>query len=133
MKVTGFSHVTIKVRDLPASLRFYVDLLGMRLVHRGEHDVYLEWGAAWLCLQERERGHGAPPPQEPEWGVDHVAFHIDQADFDAAVDALRQAGVTIVRGPVQRGLGWSVNFLDPDGAQLELHTSTLAERMTVWS
>ncbi len=76
MKVTGFSHVTINVRDLPASLRFYVDLLGMRLVHRGEHDVYLEWGAAWLCLQERERGHGAPPPQEPEWGVDHVAFHM---------------------------------------------------------
>ena len=133
MKVTGFSHVTINVRDLPASLRFYVDLLGVRLVHRGEHDVYLEWGAAWICLQEREREHGMAPPREPAWGVDHVAFYIDRADFDAAVDALRQAGATIVRGPVQRGLGRSVNFLDPDGVQLELHTSTLAERMTVWS
>ena len=133
MNITGFSHVTITVCDLPASLRFYVDLLGMRLVHRGEHDAYLEWGAAWLCLQERAREHGLTPGQGPAWGVDHVAFHIDGADFDAAVDALRQAGVTIVRGPVQRGLGWSVNFLDPDGVQLELHTSTLAERMTVWS
>ena len=67
MRVTGFSHVTINVRDLPASLRFYVDLLGMQLVHRGEHDVYLEWGAAWICLQERGRKQeqGAAPRQEP--------------------------------------------------------------------
>jgi len=87
VKVTGFSHVTINVRDLPASLRFYVDLLGMRLVHRGEHDVYLEWGTAWICLQEQK--HGMALPRERAWGVDHVAFHIDWADFDAAVDALR--------------------------------------------
>ena len=87
--------------------------------------------SAWICLQERE--HGAAAGRELAWGVDHLAFHIDQVDFDAAVDALRQVGVMIVRGPVQRGAGWSVNFLDPDGVQLELHTATLAERMTVWS
>jgi catechol 2,3-dioxygenase-like lactoylglutathione lyase family enzyme len=57
---------------------------------------------------------------------------IATGDFDAAVSLLRRAAVPIVRGPVQRGLGWSVYFLDPDGTKLELHTSTLEERMTIW-
>ena len=128
MQVTGFSHVTINVRDLPASLRFYVDLLGMTLVHRGEHDVYLEWGDAWVCLLERD----ALASQQPSYGVDHVAFRIAEASFDGAVAQLRAADVPIVRGPEQRGLGRSIYFLDPDGTQIELHTSTLAERMAVW-
>lgn len=126
MKVSGFSHITINVNDLAVALSFYGDLLGMTVVHRAEHDAYLTWGAAWICVQE-----GTVPPGRG--GVDHVAFHLPLEDFDAAVKLLRDAGVPIVRGPVQRGLGWSINFLDPDGTQLELHTSTLEERMTVWT
>lgn len=64
--------------------------------------------------------------------MDHVAFYIAEEDFNDAVDILQKHHVEIVRGPVQRGTGWSVNFLDPDGIQLELHTSTLDERMKVW-
>jgi catechol 2,3-dioxygenase-like lactoylglutathione lyase family enzyme len=32
MNVQGFSHVTINVKDLARSLRFYVDILNMKLV-----------------------------------------------------------------------------------------------------
>jgi len=131
IRVSGFSHVTIDVRDLTVSLRFYLDVLGMRLVHQGEHDAYLEWGSAWICLQERHvTSFGAPQTQQG--GVDHVAFSISTEDFDDAVAVLQEANVPLVRGPVARGTGWSVNFRDPDGTELELHTATLAERMTVW-
>jgi catechol 2,3-dioxygenase-like lactoylglutathione lyase family enzyme len=61
-----------------------------------------------------------------------VAFFIDEQDFAEAVKKLKANDVTIVREPTRRGRGLSVNFLDPDGTQLELHTSTLAERMKVW-
>ncbi len=128
MNVDGFSHVTINVGDVAVSLRFYVDVLGMRVAHRGDHDAYLEWGTAWVCLQERDE----VTMREAARGVDHVAFHMSAEDFPAAVSLLQSAGIPIVRGPVRRGIGWSINFLDPDGTQLELHTSTLAERMTVW-
>ncbi len=129
MNVTGFSHATINVTSLAPALAFYRDILGMRLVHHGAHDAYLEWGTAWICIQE----HGGRHPAPGDTGVDHVAFHIAEADFPAAVDLLRQAQVPLVRGPLLRGLGWTITFLDPDGTHLELHTSTLAERMTVWS
>ncbi|MCY0888734.1 MAG: GNAT family N-acetyltransferase, partial [Alicyclobacillaceae bacterium] len=49
----GFSHVTINVSDLERSIAFYVGTLGMKLVHRARQDAYLEWGEAWICLQER--------------------------------------------------------------------------------
>jgi catechol 2,3-dioxygenase-like lactoylglutathione lyase family enzyme len=128
MNVQGFSHVTINVSDLNRALSFYVDVLKMQLVHRGRKDAYLEWGSAWVCLQERPE----KAEQREQLGVDHVAFYIDEKDFAKAVKHLQENNVEIVRGPIKRGLGWSVNFLDPDGTQLELHTSTLAERMKVW-
>jgi len=51
MIISGFSHVTINIGDVAAALHFYVDILGRRLAHRGEHDVYLERGVAWLRIR----------------------------------------------------------------------------------
>lgn len=126
--IKGFSHVTIDVSSLEVSLRFYVEILGLRLVHRGHIDAYLEWGTAWVCLQERPE----IPAQQQQLGVNHVALYIAPDAFHAMVNTLRAADVHIVRGPVERGGGWTVNFLDPDRTQLEFHTGTLAERMKVW-
>jgi catechol 2,3-dioxygenase-like lactoylglutathione lyase family enzyme len=130
MNVQGFSHVTLRVRDLQRSLDFYRDKLGMKVVHIGRKDAYLEWGEAWVCIMEKRDD---PPQTLKTLGVDHIAFFIPPSYFDEAVQRLKEHGITIVRGPLKRGTGWSVNFLDPDGTELELHTSTLQERMTVWT
>ncbi|MEK3905377.1 MULTISPECIES: VOC family protein [unclassified Paenibacillus] len=129
MKVTGFSHITLLVSDLKMSLEFYHGILGMKVRHHGRIDAYLEWGSAWVCLVERTEAEEQPGGFA---GMDHVAFYIAEDDFKEAVGILQKHQVEIVRGPVQRGTGWSVNFLDPDRIQLELHTSTLDERMQVW-
>jgi catechol-2,3-dioxygenase len=128
MNVTGFNHVTINVSELSQALYFYVEVLKMKPVHYGTHDVYLEWGNAWICLQENQ----GERPHPPHTGIDHIAFFIAEEDFASAVTQLKQVNVPVVRGPLRRGKGWSINFLDPDGTELELHTSTLAERMEVW-
>ncbi|MBO8162373.1 MAG: VOC family protein [Brevibacillus sp.] len=128
MKVTGFNHVTLAVTDLARSLAFYREVLEMKLVHLGRRDAYLEWGSAWVCLVEKAAAGSADSVS----GVDHVAFSIGEDDFDEAVEKLREAQVPIVRGPVERGVGRAVNFLDPDGIQLELYTGNLHRRMTVW-
>ncbi|MCZ8521472.1 MULTISPECIES: VOC family protein [Paenibacillus] len=131
MNVTGFNHLTIRVESLSRSLPFYEDVLGMKRIHLGRTDAYLAWGAAWICLVERPLQEGMP--HAGAYGMDHAAFTIDGADFPQAVDTLRRAGVPIVRGPIERGGGFSVNFLDPDGTQLELFTGSLQERMKAWS
>ncbi|WP_339319792.1 VOC family protein [Paenibacillus sp. FSL R10-2734] len=130
MKVQGFNHVTVNVSNLSRSLNFYTGILGLQLIHKGNTDVYLEWGSAWICLIEQ------PEYTESKGnviGVDHIAFSIAEEHFEEAVQVLQSHEVRIIRGPVKRGLGWTVNFLDPDGIQLELHTSNLKERMSVWN
>ena len=69
----------------------------------------------------------------PHLGVDHVAQYTPQDELHAAVDALKSENVPIIRAPVERGEGWTVNFLDPDGTQFEFHSGTLAERMKIQS
>ncbi|MEK4346800.1 VOC family protein [Paenibacillus sp. FSL P4-0184] len=130
MKVQGFNHVTVNVSDLSRSLNFYTGILGLQLIHKGNTDAYLEWGSAWICLIEK--------PEYTELmgsviGIDHIAFSIAKEHFEEAVQVLRTHEVRIIRGPVKRGVGWTVNFLDPDGIQLELHTSNLRERMSIWN
>ncbi|WP_028548517.1 VOC family protein [Paenibacillus sp. UNC451MF] len=133
MPVTGFNHITLKVAKLERSLPFYIDILGMKLVHRGATDVYLEWGCAWICLLERPSDeHGRLSASDEMGGMDHMAFSISEDDFSDAVKQLQTAGIPLVRGPIHRGGGWSVNFLDPDGIELELFTGTLEDRMKVW-
>lgn len=84
----------------------------------------------WICLLEK-----------PDYmaiannvvGIDHIAFSIAEEHFEEAVQGLQTQNVPIIRGSIKRGIGWTVNFLDPDGIQLELHTSNLRERMSVWN
>jgi len=129
MNVQGFSHLTINVKLLQTALDFYINILGMKLRHLGKTDAYLEWGSAWICLIERVDYEII---KNKHIGADHIAFYISEDDFNNAVEILKENQVSIVRGPVKRGVGWSINFLDPDGTELELHTSTLNERMEVW-
>ncbi|SMO84268.1 VOC family protein [Melghirimyces algeriensis] len=129
MNVSGFNHITIRVSRLETSLAFYRDILKMNLVHQGRTDVYLEWGTAWICLietDERKKGSKRGP------GVDHIAFSIQEKDFDQAVEQLLRYEIPILRGPVERGGGRVVNFLDPDQIQLELNTGNLYTRMKHW-
>ncbi|SEN55099.1 VOC family protein [Lihuaxuella thermophila] len=129
MKVTGFNHLTIRVSDLNKSLSFYCDVLGMKQVHLGRTDAYLEWGDAWICLLEKG---GHKQPEESWLGVDHVAFSIREEHFAEAVQLLKENQVPVIRGPLERGGGLSIQFLDPDGTVLELFTGSLERRMKVW-
>jgi catechol-2,3-dioxygenase len=129
MLVESFNHITLNVKNLQTTIEFYTDILGMTLRHQGNKDAYLEWGTAWICIIEKPEFQEIDPEQI---GVDHIAFFITEEHFPSAVRILKENNVSIVRGPIQRGVGWAVNFLDPNGIQFELHTSTLEERMSVW-
>lgn len=129
IKVQGINHITIAVSDLDCSLDFYTRTLGARLVHQGRTDAYIEWGTIWLCLLQCKDSKDNP---SQSMGVDHVAFTVLEEEFDEAVAVLMESNVTVVRGPIERGGGKCINFLDPDGTQLELNTGSLDVRMKVW-
>lgn len=123
----GLNHITLFVQDLETSLRFYTQTLRMSVVRKGDDYAYLESGSTWFCISQKT----SQEQVSDRIGVNHIALSVTPEDFEKALQHLRDHNVPIVREPVTRGLGLTVNFLDPDGVQWEFHTSNLAERMTV--
>ena len=129
IQVKGLNHLTIRVSNLEQTVSLFCGLLGFSIGHRGSRDAYLECGSLWLAVLERPVGEAT----DHSAGMDHFALTVSESDFDKAVAELRACALEIVKGPLNRGVGRSVYFLGPDKIVIELHTSGLNERMTVWT
>jgi catechol 2,3-dioxygenase-like lactoylglutathione lyase family enzyme len=90
--VTGVSELVLEVEDLEAAEHFYAVVLGFPVVER--------WGddrdATWVMAGDRTRiGLWRPfvGIAGGRGGVHvHYALHIDESDYDAALDRLREHG-----------------------------------------
>ena len=116
--VERIDHVVIRVRDLPAMVRFYEQALGFKVERRLERIslVQLRAGASLLDLVPAERATDAP-------NMDHLCFRVEPFDRDAIVTRLApfniSVGETVERYGAE-GTGPSVYFHDPEGNQIEL-------------
>jgi catechol 2,3-dioxygenase-like lactoylglutathione lyase family enzyme len=126
------SFLTLAVRDLEASRRFYVDGLGWTPDVEVEGDVVMIVAGERLVLSLWDRGHFeaevgpiAMPP-----GADGVApFTIShnvatEAEVDAVLQTARAAGADPVHEAVVREWGgYTGYFGDPDGYRWEIATN----------
>lgn len=94
----------IRVRDLDAALRFFVDLLGLREVRRTEHEggrftlVFLSTGSEGDAAQiELTYNWDQDQPYTGGRNFGHLAFEVD--DIYALCTKLQEGGVTILRPP----------------------------------
>jgi ribonuclease HI/catechol 2,3-dioxygenase-like lactoylglutathione lyase family enzyme len=121
-RVLRLDHVVIAVSDWERSNRFYRDILGAEIIERGS-------GYAYRFGDQQLNVHG-PGLNASIVAADPV--RPGNSDFclvwpgtaDDAVEHLREHGVEVELGPVERpgalGTGRSVYFRDPDGTLLEL-------------
>jgi len=116
---TGLRHVALCVHDLAACERFYVELLGMRVVWRPDPDnVYLTGGADNLALH---RTIGGDRPEEVQ-RLDHIGFFLRSPDeVDAWYAFLLAQGVPMRDAPrTHRDGARSFYCYDPDGTCVQL-------------
>jgi catechol 2,3-dioxygenase-like lactoylglutathione lyase family enzyme len=115
----GLRHVALNVRDLEACVRFYTDLLGMRVEWRPDADnVYLTGGKDNLALH---RAASTIDPKAPQ-RLDHIGFVVNEiGDVDVWFGFLRSKGVTILKEPrTHRDGARSFYCQDPDGNVVQL-------------
>jgi glyoxylase I family protein len=121
--VERIDHVVLRVRDLPAMVRFYEQALGFKVERTLDriHLVQMRAGASLLDLVLGER-----PADSSEGGganMDHLCFRIEPFDRAAIAARLKPLGIalgeTVTRYGAE-GNGPSVYFDDPEGNQIEL-------------
>ena len=119
-------HTMIRVGDLDASIKFYTEVLGMRLLRMQE---YSEGKFTLAFVGYEDESESAVIELTYNWGVDHydlgdgfghIAIEVD--DAYAACEEIRQRGGRVVReaGPMQHGSTVIAFVEDPDGYRLEL-------------
>ncbi len=119
-------HTMVRVRDLEASLKFYCELLGMKLLRKEDFPA----GKFTLAFV----GYGDVKDSTVlelthNWDVEsydhgnaygHIAVSVD--DVYAACDRIRELGGNVVReaGPMKGGTTVLAFVEDPDGYKVEL-------------
>jgi catechol 2,3-dioxygenase-like lactoylglutathione lyase family enzyme len=123
LRPTALDHVALKVTDMDKTLHFY-QLLGLKLLRTSGPNADGERSAV-LRVDRQEINIFSHPDfasvdKENPIGMDHLCLNMDAASSDELIADLRQAGIEIFRGPVERRDGTSVFVYDPDGVHVEL-------------
>jgi catechol 2,3-dioxygenase-like lactoylglutathione lyase family enzyme len=129
MTIQGISHLTFIVRDLARAARFFCDGLGGEEIYDSaaqnfshSHEKFFMVGGVWVVAMQGEPTARSYRP---------CAFQIDAAHLDACQARLRAIGVEMPPPrPRVDGEGRSLYFYDFDNNLFELHTGTLAQRLT---
>jgi catechol 2,3-dioxygenase-like lactoylglutathione lyase family enzyme len=70
----------------------------------------------------------------PERTYNHIAFKIDEADYDGCLARIHALGLELKEGRSRvEGEGRSIYFYDYDNHMFELHTGTLEQRLARYS
>ncbi|WP_101776070.1 lactoylglutathione lyase [Pasteurella oralis] len=118
-------HTMLRVTDLARSIKFYQDVLGMRLLRTSENEEY-KYTLAFLGYDDESKASVLELTYN--WGVTeyelgtaygHIAIGVD--DIYATCEAVRNAGGKITRepGPVKGGKTVIAFVEDPNGYKIE--------------
>ncbi|SUC09024.1 lactoylglutathione lyase [Pasteurella canis] len=118
-------HTMLRVTDLTRSIKFYQDVLGMRLLRTSENEEY-KYTLAFLGYDDEDKTSVLELTYN--WGVTeyeqgtaygHIAIGVD--DIYTTCKAVRHAGGKITRepGPVKGGKTVIAFVEDPDGYKIE--------------
>lgn len=126
VKIKKIGHVVYAVSDMERSAKFWTEIMGFKFSDRNEHGMmFFRNGTdhhTVALVQAKEKND---LPKRGQLGFDHFALEVATvSELFKIRDFLKARGVPITyegrRGP---GGNPGVEFLDPDGYQIEIYAA----------
>ncbi|PLR80593.1 metallothiol transferase FosB [Bacillus sp. V33-4] len=126
MRIKGLNHFLFSVSDLDKSIEFYQNVFGAKLLVQGKSTAYFDFLGMWLALNlEKDIDRS-----ETNDSYTHIAFSLDEDDFEKMYEHLKSLNVNILPGRKRDDRDkQSIYFTDPDGHRFEFHSGTLQDRL----
>lgn len=118
--ISGINHITLAVKDVDISFKFYKDLLGFSPLCRWDKGAYFLVGDFWFCLNHDDNRILNPC-------YTHYAFNVSNEHFELLSHKIINNDVLIFKENTTPGK--SLYFLDPDGHKLEIHVEDWQARI----
>ena len=121
MDIREFDHIVISTSDVEATMRFYIDVCGMKAVEERPGKWALHFGESNISLQDASALPDIARRTAP--GTANFCLYTDRAIDDVLRD-LSQYEIGVIAGPGERtgakGRILSVYFNDPEGNLVEV-------------
>jgi catechol 2,3-dioxygenase-like lactoylglutathione lyase family enzyme len=120
--INGINHITLAVKDVQKSFKFYKDVLSLQPVAKWKNGAFLTAGNTWIALNQDSKVSEAKRPD-----YSHIAFTCTSTDFQTLKSRLLDYGS--VQWSENNSEGNSFYFVDPDGHKFEIHVGDLQSRL----
>src|SRR5208282_3433406 len=122
IKIQGFDHVAVNVRDLDKSLEFYTKVIGLKITEREPSkpgvEYFLDCGPSLLGIIQAKDLNNNHLFANEGLGANHFSFRVHARDFEGMIAHL-EAHLVKIEFAKKRPKSWSLYFYDLDGNKLE--------------
>jgi catechol 2,3-dioxygenase len=125
-RIKGLGEIALRVHDLDGMQRFYEQVIGLELLKRFDNAAFFKLADGFgghtqvLALFDRSAQPGYSGLKAATTTIDHIAFEIERADFEAERERLEEFGL-MVEMAEHAWVHWrSLYVTDPEGNTVEL-------------
>ncbi len=122
MTITRIKETCIYVTDLQRTKAFYAGLLDLPVISlvAGRHVFFRAGESVLLCFIAEQTQKEKELPPHGATGSVHFAFEVARTDYNASVQKIREAGITILHEHQWPNGRQSFYFHDPDANLVEV-------------
>jgi len=100
VRIERFDHIVLTVKDIDKTVRFYTEVLGMKMITFGENRKALTFGNQKINLHEKGKEF-EPKAKVPTCGSADICF-ISNTRIETIKNEVEAKGIEIIKGIISR-------------------------------